>query len=59
MKKNTLAFGTKINCTFAALAAVLALTVGFGFSYGGISVRFAGERHRKDDCERFELVGNH
>ena len=31
MKRNTLAFGTKINCTFAALAAVLALTVWFGF----------------------------
>ena len=35
MKKNTLAFGTKINCTFAALAAVLALTVGFGFYTAG------------------------
>ena len=31
MKKSTLAFGTKINWTFAALAAVLALTVAFGF----------------------------
>ena len=48
MKRNTLAFGTKINWTFAALAAVLALTVGFGFYTAGISVGFAGERHRKN-----------
>src|ERR1019366_5248608 len=31
MKKNTLTFGAKINCTFAALATVLALAVWFGF----------------------------
>jgi methyl-accepting chemotaxis protein/methyl-accepting chemotaxis protein-1 (serine sensor receptor) len=31
MKKDKLTFGAKINCTFAALAAVLALTVWFGF----------------------------
>ena len=31
MKKSTLTFGAKINCTFATLAAVLALTVWFGF----------------------------
>ena len=31
MKRDTLTFGAKINCTFAALAAVLALTVWFGF----------------------------
>ena len=31
MKRDKLTFGTKINCTFAALAAVLALTVWFGF----------------------------
>jgi methyl-accepting chemotaxis protein/methyl-accepting chemotaxis protein-1 (serine sensor receptor) len=38
MKKNTIAFGTKISFTFAALAAVLALTVGFGFySEGALS----------------------
>ena len=35
MKRNTLAFGTKINFTFAALAAVLALAVGFGFYTAG------------------------
>jgi methyl-accepting chemotaxis protein/methyl-accepting chemotaxis protein-1 (serine sensor receptor) len=35
MKKNTLAFGTKISWTFAALAGVLALTVGFGFYTAG------------------------
>ena len=30
-----LTFGAKINCTFAALAAVLALTVWFGFHTDG------------------------
>ena len=35
MKRSTIAFGTKINCTFAALAAVLALTVWFGFYTAG------------------------
>jgi len=31
MKKDKLTFGAKINCTFAALAAVLALSVWSGF----------------------------
>jgi methyl-accepting chemotaxis protein/methyl-accepting chemotaxis protein-1 (serine sensor receptor) len=31
MKKNSLTFGAKINCTFAALAAVLALTIWCAF----------------------------
>jgi hypothetical protein len=35
MKRDTLTFGAKINCTFAALAAVLALTVWFGFYTAG------------------------
>ena len=35
MKKDSLAFSTKINCTFAALAAVLAVTVWFGFHTAG------------------------
>jgi methyl-accepting chemotaxis protein/methyl-accepting chemotaxis protein-1 (serine sensor receptor) len=35
MKRNTLTFAAKINCTFAALAAVLALTVWFGFYTAG------------------------
>lgn len=35
MKKAGLTFGTKINCTFAALATVLALTVWFGFHTAG------------------------
>ncbi len=35
MKRSTLTFGAKINCTFAALAAVLALTVWFGFHTNG------------------------
>ena len=35
MKKDSLTFGAKINCTFAALAAVLALSVWFGFHTAG------------------------
>ena len=48
MKRDTLTFGAKINCTFAALAAVLALTVWFGFHTAGTAGGFAGERHRKN-----------
>jgi methyl-accepting chemotaxis protein/methyl-accepting chemotaxis protein-1 (serine sensor receptor) len=35
MKRSTLTFGAKINCTVTALAAVLALVVGFGFYTAG------------------------
>jgi methyl-accepting chemotaxis protein len=35
MKRDKLTFGAKINCTFAALAAVLALTVWYGFHTAG------------------------
>jgi methyl-accepting chemotaxis protein/methyl-accepting chemotaxis protein-1 (serine sensor receptor) len=35
MKRNSLTFGAKINCTFAALATVLALTVWSGFHTAG------------------------
>ena len=31
MKRDTLTFGAKVNCAFAALAVVLTLTVWFGF----------------------------
>ena len=36
MKRNSLTFGAKINCTFAALAAVLALTIWSGFHTAGM-----------------------
>ena len=35
MKRSTLTFGAKINCTVTALAAALALVVGFGFYTAG------------------------
>ena len=35
MRKDNLTFGIKINCTFAALAAVLGLTAWFGFHMEG------------------------
>ena len=51
MKRDKLSFGTKINCTFAALATVLALTVWFGFRTAECSDGFAGKRHWKNSAE--------
>jgi methyl-accepting chemotaxis protein/methyl-accepting chemotaxis protein-1 (serine sensor receptor) len=56
MKKNTLAFSTKINCTFAALAAVLALTVWFGFQTAG-SLSDSLENATGKTTRKIELLG--
>ena len=56
MKRNTLAFGTKINCTFAALAAVLALTVWFGFHTAG-SLSDSLENATGKTIRKIELAG--
>ena len=56
MKKSTLTFGAKINCTFAALAAVLALTVWFGFRTERISVGYRSTSDRKN-ARKIELAG--
>jgi hypothetical protein len=57
MKKTTLAFGTKINCSFAALAAVLALTVWFGFHTAG-SLSDSLENATGKTLQKIELAGS-
>src|SRR5580765_2181911 len=56
MKKSTLAFGTKINRTFAALAVVLALTVGFGF-YTAVSLSALLENATGKTLRKIQLAG--
>jgi len=56
MKRKTLAFGTKINLTFAALAAVLALTVGVGF-YTAETLSDSLENATGKTLRKIELAG--
>jgi methyl-accepting chemotaxis protein len=56
MNRNTLAFSTKINCTFAALAAVLALTVWVSFHTAG-SLSDALENATGKTLRKIELAG--
>jgi methyl-accepting chemotaxis protein/methyl-accepting chemotaxis protein-1 (serine sensor receptor) len=56
MKKNTLTFGAKINCAFAALAALLALTVWFGFHTTG-SLQELLENSSGKTARKIELAG--
>jgi len=56
MKRNTLAFSTKINCTFAALAAVLAVTVWYGFHTAG-SLSDSLENATGKTTRKIELLG--
>ncbi|MCX6627172.1 MAG: MCP four helix bundle domain-containing protein, partial [Candidatus Solibacter sp.] len=56
MKKDKLTFGAKINCTFAALAAVLALTVWFGFHAEG-SLADSLENATGKTLRTIELLG--
>jgi len=56
MKKSTLTFGAKINCTFAALAAVLALTVWFGFRTNA-SLSDSLENATGKTLRKIELLG--
>jgi methyl-accepting chemotaxis protein len=56
MKRDTLTFGAKINCTFAALAAVLALTVWFGFHTMG-TLQALLENATEKTTRKIELIG--
>ncbi len=56
MKREKLTFGAKINWTFAALAAVLALTVWFGFHIAG-SLSDSLENATRKTTRRIELAG--
>jgi methyl-accepting chemotaxis protein/methyl-accepting chemotaxis protein-1 (serine sensor receptor) len=56
MKRSTLTFGAKINCTFAALAAVLALTVWFGF-YSEASLSDSLDTATGKTLRKIELAG--
>jgi methyl-accepting chemotaxis protein len=56
MKRNSLTFGAKINCTFAALAAVLALTVWFGFHATG-TLQALLENATGQTTRKIELAG--
>jgi methyl-accepting chemotaxis protein/methyl-accepting chemotaxis protein-1 (serine sensor receptor) len=56
MKKDKLTFGAKINCTFAALAAVLAVTVWFGFHSIG-TLQELLENATGKTTRRIELAG--
>jgi methyl-accepting chemotaxis protein/methyl-accepting chemotaxis protein-1 (serine sensor receptor) len=55
MNKNTLTFGAKINCTFAALAVVLALSVWFGYHTVG-SLSGSLENATGKTLRRIELL---
>src|SRR5260370_3487281 len=56
MKRDKLTFGTKINCTFAALAAVLALSVWYGFHTAG-SLSDSLENATRKTTRKVELAG--
>ena len=56
MKRDSLTFGAKINCTFAALAAVLVLTVWFGFHTAG-SLADSLENATGKTLRKIELAG--
>src|ERR1039458_8562330 len=56
MKKDSLTFGAKINCTFATIAAVLALAVWFGFQTAG-SLSDSLESATGKTLRRIELAG--
>jgi methyl-accepting chemotaxis protein len=56
MRKDNQTFGTKITCTFAALAAVLALTAWFGFHMEG-SLRDSMEYAVGKATRKIELAG--
>jgi hypothetical protein len=56
MKRDSLTFGAKINCTFAALAAVLALTVWSGF-YTMSTLRALLENATGKTTRKIELAG--
>src|ERR1035438_5691397 len=56
MKRNSLTFGAKINCTFAALAAVLALTIWSGFHTAGMLQELL-ENATTRTARRIELAG--
>jgi methyl-accepting chemotaxis protein len=56
MKKNTLTFGAKINCTFAALATVLALAVWFGF-HSTDTLQALLENATGKSTRKIELIG--
>src|SRR6267154_1096270 len=56
MKRSSLTFGAKINCTFAALAAVLALTVWFGF-HTAASLSDSLENATGSTARKIELAG--
>src|SRR5665647_1825043 len=56
MKSNTLAFGTKINCTFAALAAMLGLAIWFGLHTTG-SLADSLEKTAGITARKIELAG--
>jgi methyl-accepting chemotaxis protein/methyl-accepting chemotaxis protein-1 (serine sensor receptor) len=56
MKRDSLTFGAKINCTFAALAAVLALTVWSGF-YTMSTLRTLLENATGKTTRKIELAG--
>ena len=57
MKSNTMAFGAKINCTFAALAAVLAISICFGFHTAG-SLADSLEKTAGITARKIELAGS-
>jgi len=56
MKRDSITFGAKINCTFAALAAVMAITIWYGF-YTTRSLAGSLENTRKS-ARKLELLGN-
>src|SRR3954462_14916218 len=57
MKTSRITFGAKFNYTFAALAAVLALTVGFGF-HTQASLGEALENATGKTLRKIELAGS-
>jgi methyl-accepting chemotaxis protein/methyl-accepting chemotaxis protein-1 (serine sensor receptor) len=56
MKKDSLTFGAKINCTFATIAAVLALAVWYGFHTAG-SLSDSLESATGKTLRKIELAG--
>jgi methyl-accepting chemotaxis protein len=56
MKRDTLTFGAKITCTFAALAAVMAITVWFSFHTAG-SLSDSLETATGKTLRKIELAG--
>ncbi len=55
MKRDSITFGAKVNCTFAALAAVMAVTVWFAFHTAG-SLAGSLDNTRKT-ARKLELLG--